>query len=136
MSGLKKTKSAGNEVAKRKRGHRQQSSFNFKSYIHQLLKDLNSERTISSSAMDVINDACVDMYSRIKKELELLPHPKSDNPTLNSNDIKTVVKFVLPGEIHVHAINHADKALHLFDMANEAKKSREPTKSKKEKVKN
>jgi histone H2B len=87
------------------------TGFNFKSYIHKLLKEVNANRTISSAAMDIINDQCNDVYARMKTELENLPHKNPEGHILNHKDIITATRFVYPGEIAKHAVNHITRAI-------------------------
>ena len=73
------------------------SSIVFSRYIHQVLKQVHPERTISSKAMNIMNNFVCDMFERLANESSNLTKI-GKTLTMSSREIQTSVRLLLPGK--------------------------------------
>ena len=89
---------------------RKKKPHSFQIYIYRLLKALKPNHGITQKAMNVMNTFVDDMLKRIAKDAaDLLIHAR--RKILSIADIKSAVKLNFDGELALHAINEAEKAL-------------------------
>ena len=82
----------------------------YNSYIYKVLKQVHPDTGISKRAMSVMNSFINDIESKISEEGgKLARYNKSK--TLNSREIQTSVRLLLPGELAKHAVSEGTKAV-------------------------
>ena len=86
------------------------NQYNFKIFIHRLLKKQEEDLTISSKAMSIMNSFVVDIFERIAGEAKELARIGKSS-TLRIRDIETGVKLVLNGELGKYAVSYGNKAV-------------------------
>jgi len=85
-------------------------SLGFKIYIHKVLKQVHPDARISSKAMSIMNSFMNDMFDRIAAEASrLAKHNKK--ATIQSREIQTAIRLLLPGELAKHAVSEGTKAV-------------------------
>ena len=82
----------------------------FKVFIFRVLKQVHPEIGVSSKAMGIMNSLVYDMFERIASEASKLAR-YSKKPTVQSRDIQTAVRLILPGELAKHAVSEGTKAV-------------------------
>ena len=90
------------------RNTRRKESFGI--YIYRIMKQVHPEVEISKRAMSIMNSFVNDLFERIANEASRLAK-YSKRSTLNSRDIQTAVRFILPGELARHAVSEGTKAV-------------------------
>ena len=95
---------------------------NLRSYIYKVLKQVHPDVGISNKAMAVMNDLVVDLYVRVEREAVHLAEI-NNRATLNSREIQTAVRLVLPGELAKHAVSEGTKAVTKFSSSAGGSKS-------------
>ncbi|KAI6175297.1 Histone H2B [Aphelenchoides bicaudatus] len=99
---------SGAGAKKRRRKARNYDSY--ATYIHRVLKQVNPEAAITKKAMMIMDSAINDLYKRLCTEAaELTAHVKKN--TLQTGDMRSAVKLVLPAELGKHADTEGTKAL-------------------------
>ena len=93
-------------VKRRKKGHYD----SFSTFIFKVLKQVHPDTGISSKAMSVMNSFSNDIFHKIAAEASKLAK-YNKRPTINSRDIQTAVRLVLPGELAKHAVSEGTKAV-------------------------
>jgi histone H2B len=86
---------------------------NFKNALFKVLRKIDPAGTISSKAMDVLNDMICDVMERIASEAATI-RAKDKKATLMARDIQTAIRLVLPGAVFTHAFYEAHRALRSF----------------------
>jgi histone H2B len=99
-SGEGKAKPKGKKKATRK------ESFN--TYIYKVLRQVHKEIGISTKAMAIMNSFVYDIFERISETSSKLTQ-KDKKLTINSREIQTAVRIVLPGELAKHAVSEGTK---------------------------
>lgn len=82
----------------------------FKIFIHRVMKDVHPDMKMSTRAMGIVNSFINDMFERLASEASRLAK-YSRRPTLNSRDVQTAVRLILPGELSKHAVSEGTKAV-------------------------
>ncbi|XP_022334797.2 histone H2B-like [Crassostrea virginica] len=82
----------------------------FKIFIHRVMKDVHPDMRMSTRAMGIVNSFIIDMFERLASEASRLAK-YSRRPTLNSRDVQTAVRLILPGELSRHAVSEGTKAV-------------------------
>ncbi|CAG9801083.1 unnamed protein product [Chironomus riparius] len=101
---------------KSKNDGKNKNSIVFSRYIHQVLNQVHPERTISSKAMNIMNNFVCDMFERIANESSSLTK-LGKNLTMSSREIQTSVRLLLPGELANHAMSEGAKAVKLYSIS-------------------
>lgn len=83
---------------------------NFKNALFKVLRKINPSGTISSKAMDVLNDMMGDLLERIAGEAASV-RSKGGKATLMTRDIQTAARLTLPGTLFPHAFYEAHRAV-------------------------
>lgn len=95
----KKKKSVNNEL--------------YTNYILKIMKQIKPGVRITPRAMSIMNSFVFDAFERIAAEAgKLCMYAKKD--TLTSNEIRTAVRLVLPGDLAKHAILEGVHAVQTF----------------------
>jgi len=82
----------------------------FKIYIYKVLKQVHPEVGISSKSMIIMNSFMNDMFDRIASEAcRLAKYNKK--ATIQSREIQTAIRLLLPGELAKHAVSEGTKAV-------------------------
>ncbi|XP_061173696.1 late histone H2B.L4-like [Saccostrea echinata] len=104
-----KPNNTGNSTsAKKKRTTKRKESF--KVFIFRVLRQVHPELTMSNRSMGIMNSFVIDIFERIASEASKLAK-YSRRPTMNSRDIQTAVRLLLPGELSKHAVSEGTKAV-------------------------
>ena len=104
----KSTKSAPKPtVVKAKRTKRVQT---FKGYIFKILKQVHPNTRISKKGMLIVNNFVIDTFEQVASEASKLVR-MNKRSTLNSRDVQSAARLVLPGELSKHAVSEATKAM-------------------------
>ena len=82
----------------------------FKNALYKVLRKIDPNGTISSKAMDALNDMMRDLLERLASEAASV-REKSGHTTLMSRDIQTAARLILPGALFTHAFYEAHRAL-------------------------
>lgn len=83
---------------------------NFKNALFKVLRKGDPAGTISSKAMDVLNDMMNDLLERIAGEAASV-RSKDGQGTLMTRDIQTAARLILPGDLYSHAFYEAHRAV-------------------------
>lgn len=94
--------------SKSKRGRRRKQTYAI--YIYKVLKQVHPDTGIASKAMSIMNSFVNDIFERIATEASKLS-AYSKKTTLNSREIQTAVRLILPGELAKHAVSEGTKAV-------------------------
>ena len=101
----KRGRPAGTKGTKGKKRKESYSSFIFK-----VLKQVHPDTGISSKAMSIMNSFSNDIFQKIAEEASKLAK-YSKRGIIQSRDIQTAVRLVLPGELAKHAVSEGTKAV-------------------------
>ena len=82
----------------------------FKIYVYKVLKQVHPDTGISSKAMSIMNSMVHDMFERIAGEASKLAKYNKKS-TIQSREIQTAVRLLLPGELAKHAVSEGTKAV-------------------------
>jgi histone H2B len=74
------------------------------------LRKINPAGTISSKAMNVLNDMICDLMERLATEAQSI-REMNNKRTLNMRDIQTAARLMLPGQLSTHAFYEAHRAV-------------------------
>uniref|UniRef100_T1JI20 Core Histone H2A/H2B/H3 domain-containing protein n=1 Tax=Strigamia maritima TaxID=126957 RepID=T1JI20_STRMM len=94
----------------KKKKKRQES---YSVFIYKVLKQVHPECGISSKAMSIMNSFMNDLFARIAADASRLAQ-QNNRVTLNSREIQTATRLILPNELAKHAINEATKAINKY----------------------
>ena len=79
-------------------------------FIFRVLRQVHPDGRISVKAMSIMNSFVNDIFERIASEARRLA--KMDKrATLNSRDIQSATRLLLPGELAKHAVSEGTKAV-------------------------
>ena len=92
------------------KARKKRKSESFNTYIYKVLKQVHPDTGISSRAMSVMNSLSNDVFQRLATEASKLAQ-YNRRPTINSRDIQTAVRLILPGELAKHAVSEGTKAV-------------------------
>lgn len=85
----------------------------FGTYIFRVLKQVHPDLSISKQAMDIMNDFCWDIFTKLIDEARELIF-KSNALTIDDKVMQTVVKLMIPGELAKHGLSEGNKAVTAF----------------------
>ena len=102
----------GDDAKKRKK----KSKPSYSSYIYKVLKQVHPDTGISSKGMLVMTGFIGDLFERIAAEATAVCR-YSGKTTLQSREIQTAVRLVLPGELAKHAVSEGTKATTKYEAA-------------------
>ncbi|XP_078071411.1 histone H2B type 2-F-like [Mustelus asterias] len=91
---------------KRKRSKKESYSI----YIYKVMKQVHPDTGMSSKAMSIMNSFMNDIFEHITGETSRLAH-YNKRSTINSREIQTTVRLLLPGELAKHAMSEGTKAV-------------------------
>lgn len=107
------TSTAASPTAPAKKKKRSVNSELYTSYIFKILRQVKPGVRITRRAMSIMNSFVLDAFERIAAEAgKLCTYAKKD--TLTSNEIRTAVRLVLPGDLAKHAILEGVQAVQNF----------------------
>lgn len=86
---------------------------NFRNGIFKVLRKIDPNGTISSKAMDVMNDLVCDLFERISISSKELCQ-KAGRQTLVIRDINSAVRVLMPGQLGSHAFYEGWRATKRF----------------------
>lgn len=86
---------------------------NFKNALFKVLRKIDPAGTISSKAMDVLNDMMGDILERLASEAASL-RSKAKKATITSIDIQSATRLTLPGSLSMHAFYEGHRAVRMF----------------------
>ena len=93
------------------RRHRtRRPKIDFKNSLFKVLRKIDSNGTISSKAMDVLNDMMLDLLERLCKEAQNI-REMNGLQTLRPRDFQTAARILLPGQLSGHAFYTAHHCL-------------------------
>ena len=93
------------------RRHKTRSpKIDFKNSLYKVLRKIDPKGTISSKAMDVLNDMMRDMLDRLADEAASI-REKNGHTTLRARDIQTAARLLFPGSLFTHAFYEGHGAL-------------------------
>ncbi len=124
LKGILKHQSGSVPAARRKlsyppkRNRSMRMKVNFKNALFKVLRKIDPAGTISSKAMDVLNDLMCDVMERLASEAATI-RAKDGKATLRAREIQTAVRLVLPGSLFTHAFYEAHRALRSYVESNE-----------------
>jgi histone H2B len=113
----KAPKKAGAEKRKRKPVE------SYTTYIYKVLKQVHPDTGISKKGMSVMNSFINDIFDRVGGEAGKLAK-YNKKATLQSREIQTAVRLVLPGELAKHAVSEGTKAVTKYTAAMPAPKKK------------
>ena len=95
---------------------RRKATQSYKSYIFKVLKQVHPETRISKKGITIINNFVEDTFEKIALEASKLCriHKRA---TMNSRDVQSAIRLVLPGELAKHAVSEGTKAMTKFSQA-------------------
>ena len=82
----------------------------FKSYIAKILKQVHPNTRISKKGIQIVNNFVTDTFEQVAMEASKLVR-MNKRSTLNSRDVQSAARLVLPGELSKHAVSEATKAM-------------------------
>jgi histone H2B len=82
----------------------------FKNALFRVLRKIDNKGTISSKAMDVMNDMMGDLLERFAREAGAICD-KNQKKTLRTRDVQTAARLLLPGSLFSHAFYEAHHCL-------------------------
>lgn len=82
----------------------------YKRFIHLVLKQVHPDVRISRMAMDIMDSMVNDLFERIANEASKLSQ-YNKKKTMQTREIQTSVRLLLPGELAKHAISEGTKAV-------------------------
>ena len=91
--------------AKRRRGVQ-----TFKGYIFKILKQVHPNTRISKKGIQIVNNFVTDTFEQVAMEASKLVR-MNKRSTLNSRDVQSAARLVLPGELSKHAVSEGTKAM-------------------------
>jgi len=91
----------------------------FKNALYRVLRTIDAKGTISSKAMDIMNDMMMDLMERLARETASIAE-RNGKATLTVRDVQTATRILLPGQLGLHAFYEAHKAVHRFVEARSA----------------
>jgi histone H2A len=107
---VKAVKQVANNGKNGKKNRKRKPKRSFKSYIVKVLKQVHPDCSMSVKGMAVMNSLLLDVLHRIVMDAD----KASSGETLQTRDIETAVRFVLPGELAKHAVSEGTKAVTKF----------------------
>ena len=84
---------------------------NMRRAIARTLKNIHPTLTISSKAMEVMNDLLMDALWKLSDTAGGLMNQTGARKTMDSRTIQCAVKLALPGQLVKHAISEGNKAV-------------------------
>jgi len=126
----KKSGKKGRKVGERRRKGKQ----TFSTYIYKVQQEMKGNG-MSKKGMAVMNSIVTDVFDRLMKEAsDAAKYAKK--ATVGHKEVKTAVKFILPGDLCEEAIKNADKAVEKFEQVSKdgAKLSRKKSVSRSSKA--
>ena len=96
-------KTPGQKIKKKAR-----ESFGY--FIYKVLKKVHPDIGVSSKAMKIMDSFVYDMFERNAAEASKLARI-SKKSTIQSREIQTAVRLLLPGELAKHAVSEGSKAV-------------------------
>ena len=79
-------------------------------FVYKVLKQVHSDIGASTKAMRIMDSFVYDIFERIAAEASKLAKPNK-KPTIQSREIQTAVRLILPGELAKHAVSEGTKAV-------------------------
>lgn len=107
MKPEQRRKAGGSTDVRRKR--KKYDSYSY--FIFKVLKQVHPEVGISSKAMSTMNSFVNDIFERIAGEASKLVKNQGKSKTMQSRDVQTAVRLILPGELAKHAVSEGTKAV-------------------------
>ncbi|KAG5510614.1 hypothetical protein JKF63_06912 [Porcisia hertigi] len=102
-------RSAPRKAAAAHKSHRKpKRSWNV--YVSRSLKAINSQMSLSSRTMKIMNSYVNDVFERIATEAALIVRTNKKR-TLGAREVQTAVRLVLPAELAKHAMAEGTKAV-------------------------
>ncbi|KAI8804327.1 histone-fold-containing protein [Cladochytrium replicatum] len=86
----------------------------YSTYIYKVLKQVHPDTGISNKAMSIMNSFVNDIFERIASEASKLA-AINKRSTIQSREIQTAVRLILPGELAKHAVSEGTKAVTKYD---------------------
>lgn len=102
-------KSAPKRAHAARRSHRKPKR-TWNVYINRSLKSINSQMSMSSRTMKVMNSLVNDMFERIASEAASIVRANKRR-TLSAREVQTAVRIVLPAELCKHSMAEGSKAV-------------------------
>jgi histone H2B len=109
----KGAKKSGVAKTGKKTGGGRKGKRTWKLFIRRSLKSISKETRISSKAASIVNSFVNDMFDRIATEAAALARVNK-RATLNSRDIQTAVRLLLPAAVARHALGEGARAVSKF----------------------
>jgi histone H2B len=97
--------------AGKKGGRRAKRSWT--TYVRRSLKSISKETRLSAKAAKVVNSFVNDMFDRIATEAAALARA-TKRSTMNSRDVQTAVRLLLPAAISRHCVSEGARAVSKF----------------------
>ena len=109
---IKKINNAAPKRRGRKPGQKTKktSKESYKTYIWKVLKQVHPDVGISGKAMNIMNSFVSDMFDRIADEASRVAKYNRKS-IIQSRDIQTAARLLLPGELAKHAVSEGTKAV-------------------------
>ncbi|KAF7077423.1 hypothetical protein CFC21_081977 [Triticum aestivum] len=106
------SKAGGGKKRGRKEGKRRKETY--KVHIYRVLKEVHGKEVgITSKAMAAMNSFVNDMFERLAAEAGKLAR-YNKKTTIGPREIRTSVRFILPGSLSTIAFEHGDAAVDNF----------------------
>lgn len=93
-----------------KKKFKKKPKYNMHVFIHRVLKQVHPDIRISKIAMSIMGSLVMDIFERVATEASNLTK-NSKKPILQTREIQTAVRLLLPGELAKHAISEGTKAV-------------------------
>ncbi|KAI1698782.1 core histone h2A/H2B/H3/H4 domain-containing protein [Ditylenchus destructor] len=118
----KSVSSIASGVSSGQKRRKKKSSTSFELYIHRVLKQIHPDTRISKEGMAVMNSLIADLLERIATESENLSKKSKSaaakqgtQSAITARDVQSALRFILPGELSMHAIAEGMKAVTKFN---------------------
>ena len=112
MAVTKKLNKAVPKRSDRKPGQKgkKRSYESYRSYLWKVLKQVSPDIGITAKAMNIMNSFVSDMFDRIASEASKVAKYNKKS-IIQSRDIQTAVRLLIPGELARHAVSEGTKAV-------------------------
>ena len=110
-------KKRGRPKGSKVKGKKRKESFS--THIFKVLKQVHPDTGISSKSMSIMNSFANDIFQKIAGEASKLAQ-YSKRGIINSRDIQTAVRLLLPGELAKHAVSEGTKAVTKYTVSKQS----------------
>lgn len=101
--------------SKKKKGASKPNTGGLATYVYRVLKQVHPDMGIKRKSMNILESFLWDVTDRIALEAKNLAEI-NDRSTINSRDIQTAVRLIMPQELAKHAVSEGTKAVTKYNI--------------------